>query len=82
MASWRFPRVDVVGVCAPFRGVDDPFLLRWMIVQKGLAFRLDETLKNFEAVPQPLVPHSSTKEGDAMLDGGARVARNILQSLE
>jgi hypothetical protein len=51
MASWRFPRVDVVGVCAPFRGVDGPFLtflLRWMIVQKGLAFRLDETLKNLE----------------------------------
>jgi len=70
MASWRFPRVDVVGVCAPFRGVDGPFrtfLLRWMIVQKGLAFRLDETLKNL-------------KWGNAMLDGGARVARNILQS--
>jgi hypothetical protein len=52
MASWRFPRVDVVGVCAPFRGVDDPFLLRWMIVQKGLAFRLDETLKNLKWVTQ------------------------------
>jgi hypothetical protein len=61
--SWACARLSAewTALSYLFAALDD-------VVQKGLAFRLDETLIF-------LIEH-------AKLDGGARVARNILQSLE